>query len=149
MKDKLNPVVEEYRRINSKPRYFRVLSILYITNIFETRKINSNAVRVNSSKFPEKQEVRTKLGAFKIIFQRGCPLNNQGQKLFQLWCALNQDIYGISVTIYKITLFVILQNQPSRDVLLKHVLQKLFCERCSITKCFCSVQNPQQRSLFP
>ena len=149
MKEKLNPLVEEYRRINSKPRQFRVLSILYITNIFETRKINSNAVRVNSSKFPEKQEVRTKLGAFKIIFQRGCPLNNQGQKLFQLWCALNQDIYGISVTIYKITLFVILQNQPSRDVLLKHVLQKLFSERCSITKCFCSVQNPQQRSLFP
>ena len=54
MKEKLNPLVEEYRRINSKPRYFRVLSILYIANIFETRKINSNAVRVNSSKFPEK-----------------------------------------------------------------------------------------------
>ena len=54
MKEKLNPLVEEYRRINSKPRYFRALSILYITNIFETRKINSNAVPVNSSKFPEK-----------------------------------------------------------------------------------------------
>ena len=30
----------------------------------------------------------------KIIFQRGCALNNQGQKLFQLGCTLNQDIYG-------------------------------------------------------
>ena len=143
MKEKLNPLVEEYRRINSKPRYFRVLSILYITNIFEKRKINSNAVRVNSSKFPEKQEVRTKLGAFKIIIQRGCPLNNQGQKLLQLWCALNQDIYGISVTIYEIILFVILQNQPSRDVLLKHVLQNEMFLQCSksSTKVFISITD--------
>ena len=29
----------------------------------------------------------------KIIFQRGCALNNQGQKLFKLACTLNQDIY--------------------------------------------------------
>ena len=39
MKEKLNPV-EEYRRINSKPKYFRVLNILYITNFGETRKVN-------------------------------------------------------------------------------------------------------------
>ena len=45
MKEKLNPV-EEYRRINSKSKYFRVLSILYITNFCDTRKINSNAIRV-------------------------------------------------------------------------------------------------------
>ena len=29
-----------------------------------------------SSKFPEKEEVRTKLGALKTIFQKGCALNN-------------------------------------------------------------------------
>ena len=42
MKQKLNPLVEEYRRINS----FRELSILYITNVCETRKINSKTIRV-------------------------------------------------------------------------------------------------------
>ena len=41
MKEKLNPLLEAYRRINS-----RVLSILNITNLCETRKRNSNAVRV-------------------------------------------------------------------------------------------------------
>ena len=47
MKEKLNLLVEEYIRINnSKPKSFRVLSILYITSLCETRKINSNAIRV-------------------------------------------------------------------------------------------------------
>ena len=68
MKEKLCPLVEEYRRINSKPKQFQNIE--------------------------EYQEVCTKLGALKIVFQRGCALNNQGQKLFQLGCALNQDIYG-------------------------------------------------------
>ena len=45
MKEKLNPV-EEYIRINSKPKWYRVLSILYIANFRETRKINSNSIRV-------------------------------------------------------------------------------------------------------
>ena len=48
LKEKLNPLVDEYRRINSKTNIFRVLSILYITNFSETRKINSNAIRVLS-----------------------------------------------------------------------------------------------------
>ena len=46
MKEKLNPLVEEYRRINRKPNSFRVLSILYNTNFCETSKLNSNAIRV-------------------------------------------------------------------------------------------------------
>ena len=48
MKEKMNPLVEEYRRINSKWVFFsiRVLSILYITNFCETRKKNSNAIQV-------------------------------------------------------------------------------------------------------
>ena len=95
MKEKLTPLLDQYRRINSKPNSFRVLNILYITNFCETRKINSNAIRALFLllNFREKQEVRPKLGVLKIIFQRGCALNNQGQKLFQLGCALNQDIY--------------------------------------------------------
>ena len=46
MKEKLNPLVEEYRRINGKPTNQRVLSISYITDLCETRKINSNAIRL-------------------------------------------------------------------------------------------------------
>ena len=48
LKEKLNLLVDEYRRINSKTNIFRVLSILYITNFSETRKINPNAIRVLS-----------------------------------------------------------------------------------------------------
>ena len=44
--------------------------------------------------------MRTKLGAFKIIFQRRCALINQGQKLFQIGCALNQDIYGSPLYVF-------------------------------------------------
>ena len=44
MKGKLNPIVEEYMRINSKPKSLRVLSILYIANFCETMKINSNTI---------------------------------------------------------------------------------------------------------
>ena len=44
LKEKLNPLVEEESIVNQNS--FRVLSILYITNFCETRKINSNAIRV-------------------------------------------------------------------------------------------------------
>ena len=37
--------------------------------------------------------MHTKLGPLNIIFQRGCALNNSGQKLFQLGRSLNQNIY--------------------------------------------------------
>ena len=94
IKEKLDSLVEDIEESPVNQNSFRGLSILYITNFCETKKISSNASTFSSSKFPEKQEVRTKLGALKIIFQRGCALNNQGQKLFQLGCALNQDIYG-------------------------------------------------------
>ena len=43
MKEKLIPV-EEYRTIKSRPKQLRVLSILYITNFGETRKINFNSI---------------------------------------------------------------------------------------------------------
>ena len=46
MKEKLNPLIKECRIINRKPNSFRVLSILYIRNFCETRKINSNAISV-------------------------------------------------------------------------------------------------------
>ena len=56
---------------------FRVFIILCITNFCETRKIYSNTIRVLFfSEFPEKQQVRTKLDALKIIFHRRCALNN-------------------------------------------------------------------------
>ena len=54
-----------YKRISIKPKkIFRVLSILYIANFCETSKS-------------------------KLYLSRGCALNNEGQKLFQLGCALN------------------------------------------------------------
>ena len=46
MKEKLKPLVDKYRRTNSKSNIVRVLSILYITNVIGTRKINSNAILV-------------------------------------------------------------------------------------------------------
>ena len=79
MKKKLNPFVQEYRRINSKPKLFwSIECFMYITNFCGTRNINSNAHRVLFFllNFQEKQEVRTKSGAFKIIFRRRCALNN-------------------------------------------------------------------------
>ena len=45
-------------------KIFRVLSILHIANFCETSKS-------------------------KLYLSRGCALNNEGQKLFQLGCALN------------------------------------------------------------
>ena len=44
MKEKLNPLVEEYKIVNQNS--FRVLSILHIANFCETRKKNSNTIRV-------------------------------------------------------------------------------------------------------
>ena len=65
MKEELNALVEVYKRISIKPKkIFRVLSILYIANFCETSKS-------------------------KLCLSRGCALNNEGQKLFQLGCALN------------------------------------------------------------
>ena len=46
MKEKLNPLIEEYRKSIVNQNSFRVLSNLYITNFRETRKINSNQIRV-------------------------------------------------------------------------------------------------------
>ena len=77
--EKLNPLVEDTEESTINRNSSRVLSILYITNFSETRKINSNAILFAyffSSKFLEKQEVQTKLSALKIIFQRRCTLNN-------------------------------------------------------------------------
>ena len=42
MKEKLNPLVEEESIV--KQNSFRILSILYITDFCETRKINSDAI---------------------------------------------------------------------------------------------------------
>ena len=79
MKEKLNPLVKEYRRINKKPKQFQKFKYFVYYKLLRNTK---NKFQRNLSKFPEKQEVRTKLGAL-AIFQRGCALNNQGQKLFQ------------------------------------------------------------------
>ena len=46
MKEKLNPLVENTEESIVNQISFRVLSILHITNFCETRKINSNAIRV-------------------------------------------------------------------------------------------------------
>ena len=46
MKEKLNPLIEEYRKSIVNQNSFRVLSNLYITNFCETRKISSNPIRV-------------------------------------------------------------------------------------------------------
>ena len=46
MKEKLTPLVEEYKRISIvNQNSFRAFSVLYITNFCETRKINSNLIR--------------------------------------------------------------------------------------------------------
>ena len=46
MKEKLNCLVEDSEESIVNKNSFRVLSILYITSFCETRKINSNAIRV-------------------------------------------------------------------------------------------------------
>ena len=46
MKEKLNSLVEDTEESIVNQKSFRVLSILYSTNFCETRKINSNAIRV-------------------------------------------------------------------------------------------------------
>ena len=46
MKEKLNPLVEDTEESIVNQNSFRVFSILYITNFCETRKTNSNAIRV-------------------------------------------------------------------------------------------------------
>ena len=50
MKEKLNSLAEEVQKNSFRDQHtknsFRVLSIFYITNFCETRKINSNAIRV-------------------------------------------------------------------------------------------------------
>ena len=48
MTKKPNPLVEKYITSNRNQNSFRVLSIFYIKNFRETRKINSNAIRVVS-----------------------------------------------------------------------------------------------------
>ena len=49
MREKLNPLAESSRSTKESivnQNSFRVLSILYITNFCETRKIHSNVIRV-------------------------------------------------------------------------------------------------------
>ena len=46
MKEKLNSLVEDTEESIVNQSRFRVLNTLYITNVYETRKINSNAIRV-------------------------------------------------------------------------------------------------------
>ena len=46
MKEKLNSLVEDTEESIANQNSFRVLSILYITNFYVTRKINLNAIRV-------------------------------------------------------------------------------------------------------
>ena len=68
MKEKLNHLVEGYTKIVNQ-NSFRVLSILYITNFCETRKIIQNSSTFFSSKCLENYEVRTKLGNSKLSFK--------------------------------------------------------------------------------
>ena len=61
MKEKLNPLDEDTEESIINQNSFRVLSILYITNFSEIRKINSNPIQ----------------GLFLFLnFQRRCALNN-------------------------------------------------------------------------
>ena len=46
MKEELNPLVEDTKESIVNQNSFRVLSILYITNFCETRKVNYSATRV-------------------------------------------------------------------------------------------------------
>ena len=46
MKEKLTPSLRSTEESIVNQNSFRVLSILYITNFCETRKTNSNAIRV-------------------------------------------------------------------------------------------------------
>ena len=46
MKEKMNSLVEDTEEPIANQNSFRVLSTLYITNFCETRKTNSNAIRV-------------------------------------------------------------------------------------------------------
>ena len=46
MKEKLTPSLRSTEKSIVNQNSFRVLSVLYITNFCETRKINSNAIQV-------------------------------------------------------------------------------------------------------
>ena len=46
MKEKMNSLVEDREEPIANQNSFRALSTLYITNFCETRKTNSNAIRV-------------------------------------------------------------------------------------------------------
>ena len=46
MEEKLNPSLRSTEEAIVNQTSFRVLSILYITNFCETRKVNSDAIRV-------------------------------------------------------------------------------------------------------
>ena len=46
MKEKLNPSLRSTEESTVNQSSFRLLRILYITNFSETRKMNSNAIRV-------------------------------------------------------------------------------------------------------
>ena len=46
MKENLNPSLRSTEESTVNENSFRVLSILYVTNFCETKKISSNAIRV-------------------------------------------------------------------------------------------------------
>ena len=46
MEEKLNPLVEEYRRIISKLKQFYSIECFVYTNFYEARKRNPNTVQV-------------------------------------------------------------------------------------------------------
>ena len=76
MKEKLNPLVEGAQKISSKPKeFYTVFKILFITSFCETRKINYIAIRVLFLLL-NFWKSRKCVGALKIIFQRGCAINN-------------------------------------------------------------------------
>ena len=127
---------------------------MYIANFCETRKIKSNAIRLLFLllNFWKSGKYALNLGALKIIFQRGCALNNYGQKLFELGCALNWDIYGTYTYIVKIRetwsceinsfyLFILLINillyliiEHSRHMILIYIYNAKTFSDCKVWK---------------
>ena len=72
MKEKLTPSLRSTEKSIVNQNSLRVLNILYVANFCETRKISSNAIRALFLLLNVwKSKVCTKLGALKIIFQRG------------------------------------------------------------------------------
>ena len=121
-----SPSLRSTKELIVNQNSFKVLSILYIKNFRETRKINSNAIRL----LPGVQEVGTKLAALKIIFQRGWTLNNQGQKLFQLghWIRIFKVINIISPELKRIYQGNKIENTNIfAPIILEYKMKTSFC----------------------